>query len=150
MRVVIQRVQSANVYVEKNIFGEIGQGMTLLVGIEENDQEEDALWLIKKVAQLRIFDDADGMMNKSVEDINGEVLAISQFTLHAKTKKGNRPSYIKAASPEKAEHLFNFFVQNLSDRLERKVPTGQFGQHMVINQINDGPVTILMDTINKE
>ncbi|WP_462281205.1 D-aminoacyl-tRNA deacylase [Salinivirga cyanobacteriivorans] len=150
MRLVIQRVQSANVSVADKVVGKIGQGFTLLVGIEDADIEEDALWLVKKVTQLRIFDDEDGVMNKSVEDINGELLAISQFTLHAKTKKGNRPSYIKAASPEKAAALFNFFVQKLSERLEKEVPTGRFGEHMVINQVNDGPVTILIDTKNKE
>lgn len=150
MRVVIQRVQEANVMVNDSIVGEIEKGVSLLIGVEEADEEADALWLVKKISQLRIFDDADGVMNLSLEDIDGDVLAISQFTLHAKTKKGNRPSYIKAAQPEKAENLFNFFVQNLSDRLNKKVPTGQFGEHMIIDQINDGPVTIMIDTKNKE
>lgn len=150
MRVVIQRVKEANVKVESEIVGEINKGLLVLTGIEEEDSEEDANWLINKICQMRIFDDADGVMNLSLEDVGGNVLAISQFTLHAKTKKGNRPSYIKAARPEKAEPLFNYFVSKLSERLGKKVPTGKFGAYMNVSLNNDGPVTIIVDTKNKE
>ncbi len=150
MRVVIQRVSQASVEVQKQITGEISQGLMLLVGIENDDEEQDAVWLTNKLCQLRIFDDSHGVMNLSLEDINGEILAISQFTLHAKTKKGNRPSYITAARPEKAEPLFNFFVDKLSERLEKNVPTGKFGEHMNVSLTNDGPMTIIIDTKNKE
>ena len=150
MRVVIQRVNEASVKVENETIGEIQKGLVVLTGIEDEDSEEDANWLVNKICQMRIFDDADGVMNLSLEDIDGNILAISQFTLHAKTKKGNRPSYIRAAGPEKAEPLFNFFVGQLSDRLGKKVSTGQFGAHMNIVLDNDGPVTIIVDTKNKE
>ncbi|PLX22628.1 MAG: D-tyrosyl-tRNA(Tyr) deacylase [Salinivirgaceae bacterium] len=150
MRVVIQRVNEASVKVENETIGEIQKGLVILTGIEDEDSEEDANWLVNKICQMRIFDDADGVMNLSLEDIDGNILAISQFTLHAKTKKGNRPSYIRAAGPEKAEPLFNFFVGQLSDRLGKKVSTGQFGAHMNIMLDNEGPVTIIVDTKNKE
>jgi D-tyrosyl-tRNA(Tyr) deacylase len=150
MRVVIQRVKEASVKVDNEIIGEIQTGLVLLTGIEDDDSEEDAKWLVNKICQMRIFDDANGVMNLSLEDIGGNILAISQFTLHAKTKKGNRPSYIKAAGPDKAEPLFNFFVAQLSDRLGKEVPTGQFGAHMNVSLDNDGPVTIIVDTKNKE
>jgi len=150
MRIVIQRVSQAKVEVNKQIVGQITQGLMLLVGIENDDDEQDAEWLTNKLCQLRIFDDPDGVMNLSIEDIDGEILAISQFTLHAKTKKGNRPSYINAARPEKAEPLFNFFVNKLSERLEKNVPTGKFGEHMNVSLTNDGPVTIIIDTKKKE
>jgi len=150
MRVVIQRVNEASVKVENETIGEIQKGLVVLTGIEDEDSEEDANWLVNKICQMRIFDDADGVMNLSLEDIDGNILAISQFTLHAKTKKGNRPSYIRAAGPEKAEPLFNFFVGQLSDRLGKKVSTGQFGAHMNIMLDNEGPVTIIVDTKNKE
>ncbi|MFO7865102.1 MAG: D-aminoacyl-tRNA deacylase [Salinivirgaceae bacterium] len=150
MRLVIQRSRKAQVEVNNEIVGSIEKGLLVLAGIEEADTEEDAQWLVKKLMGLRIFDDEDGVMNLSVKDIDGEILAVSQFTLHAKTKKGNRPSYIRAAPPEKAEALFNFFVAQLSESLNKSVPTGRFGQHMEITFTNDGPVTILMDTKNKE
>ncbi len=150
MKVVIQRVSDAKVEVNKNTIGEIGKGIMLLVGIEHEDDEKDAEWLTNKICQLRIFDDQEGVMNLSIEDIGGEILAISQFTLHAKTKKGNRPSYINAAKPEKAETLFNKFVRKLSERLGKNVPTGKFGEHMHVSLTNDGPVTIIIDTKNKE
>jgi D-tyrosyl-tRNA(Tyr) deacylase len=150
MRVVIQRVKEASVKVNNNVIGEINSGLLVLTGIEDEDAEEDANWLVNKICQLRIFDDTEGVMNLSLEDTGGNILAISQFTLHAKTKKGNRPSYIKAAAPEKAKSLFNFFVNKLSERLGKKVPTGQFGAHMNIELNNDGPVTIIIDTKNKE
>jgi len=150
MRLVIQRSRKAQVEVNNEIVGSIEKGLLVLAGIEEADTEEDAQWLVKKLMGLRIFDDEDGVMNLSVKDIDGEILAVSQFTLHAKTKKGNRPSYIRAAPPEKAEALFNFFVAQLSESLNKSVPTGRFGQHMEVTFTNDGPVTILMDTKNKE
>jgi D-tyrosyl-tRNA(Tyr) deacylase len=150
MRVVIQRVKEASVKVENKVIGDIQTGLVVLTGIEDEDSEEDALWLVNKICQMRIFDDEEGVMNLSLEDVRGNILAISQFTLHAKTKKGNRPSYIRAAGPEKAEPLFNFFVSQLSDRLGKRVPTGQFGAHMNILLNNDGPVTIIVDTKNKE
>lgn len=150
MRIVIQRSTNAQVTVNNKITGQIDKGLVILVGIETEDTEEDATWLINKICGLRIFDDSEGIMNLSIEDIDGDILAISQFTLHAKTKKGNRPSYIKAASPEKAAPLFNFFVQKLSERLRKEIPTGKFGEHMQVSLINDGPVTIIIDTKNKE
>ncbi|MDA3865197.1 MAG: D-aminoacyl-tRNA deacylase [Salinivirgaceae bacterium] len=150
MRLVIQRSGKAQVAVNNEIVGAIEKGLLVLAGIEDADTEEDAQWLVKKLIGLRVFDDADGVMNLSVKDIDGEILAVSQFTLHAKTKKGNRPSYIRAAQPEKAEELFNFFVTQLSESLNKPVPTGRFGQHMEVTLTNDGPVTILMDTKNKE
>lgn len=150
MRLVIQRAGKACVKVNNNITGEIQKGLVVLVGIETEDTEEDAQWLTNKICSLRIFDDEQGIMNLSIEDIEGEVLAISQFTLHAKTKKGNRPSYIRAAPPEKAEPLFNFFVQQVEERLKKNVQTGVFRAHMNVTLTNDGPVTIIMDTKNKE
>ena len=150
MRAVIQRVTKASVSIKNSIKASVGNGLLVLVGIEEADNETDLEWLCSKIVQLRIFDDNDGVMNLSVKDINGELLAVSQFTLHAKTKKGNRPSYIKAARPEQAIPLYNRFVARLTELLGREVKTGEFGAMMQIELVNDGPVTIIVDTKEKE
>lgn len=150
MRAVIQRVTKASVSINNSIKASVGKGLLVLVGIEEADNEPDLEWLCSKIVQLRIFDDIDGVMNLSVKDINGELLAVSQFTLHAKTKKGNRPSYIKAARPEQAIPLYNRFVERLTELLGREVKTGEFGAMMQIELVNDGPVTIIVDTKEKE
>jgi D-tyrosyl-tRNA(Tyr) deacylase len=150
MRCVIQRVSSASVTINGEVKSSINKGLLLLVGIEEADTLEDVEWLSKKIVQLRIFDDTDGVMNISIKDIAGEILVISQFTLHAKTKKGNRPSYIQAAKPEIAIPIYNKFIEALENELGKPVGTGEFGAMMQVGLINDGPVTILMDTKNKE
>ena len=150
MRVVVQRVSEASVSIEGQIYSQIQQGMLILLGIENKDSQEDIDWLCKKIANLRIFSDENGQMNKSVLDIKGQVLVVSQFTLHAKTKKGNRPSYIKAARPEQAIPLYELFKEELSQLLGKKVKSGVFGANMQVSLINDGPVTIIIDTKNKE
>jgi D-tyrosyl-tRNA(Tyr) deacylase len=150
MRVVIQRVSKAEVKVGTIVKGACGPGLLILCGIEEVDTEEDAIWLSAKIAGLRIFGDAEGKMNLSVRDVNGEILAVSQFTLHASTQKGNRPSYMLAARPEKALPLFNTFVTMLEKELGKPVATGEFGAHMEVSLVNDGPVTIIIDTKNKQ
>lgn len=150
MRAVIQRVSKASVSIENKIKSKISNGLLIFIGIEENDNREDIEWLSSKIVQLRIFNDGTGVMNLSVKEIDGEILIISQFTLHAKVKKGNRPSYILAAKPEKAIPLYNQFVQQLSVDLEKDVKTGEFGADMQVELINDGPVTIIIDTKNKE
>ncbi len=150
MRAVIQRVTKASVTIESKLKASVGKGLLVLVGIEEADNETDLEWLCSKIVQLRIFDDSNGVMNLSVQEINGEIMAVSQFTLHAKTKKGNRPSYIKAARPEQAIPLYNLFVTRLSQLLGREVKTGEFGAMMQIELVNDGPVTIIVDTKEKE
>ncbi|BDB52573.1 D-aminoacyl-tRNA deacylase [Flavobacterium ammonificans] len=150
MRVVLQRVSSASVSVSEKIVGEIQKGILVLVGIEDTDTQEDIDWLVVKITQLRIFGDENGVMNLSVEEVNGDVLVVSQFTLHAATKKGNRPSYIKAARPEIAIPLYEKFVTALEHKLGKKVPTGIFGVDMKVALLNDGPVTIIMDSKNKE
>ena len=150
MRAVIQRVTRASVRTEKGILSEIGAGLMVLIGIEEADNKEDIDWLCNKVVQLRIFNDSDGVMNLSVMETGGEILAVSQFTLHAKTKKGNRPSYIKAANPDIAIPLYNNFIATLSQLFGREVKTGEFGAMMQVEIINDGPVTIIIDTKNRE
>ena len=150
MRVVIQRVSSASVLVDKKVIGSCARGVLILAGIEEADTEEDAAWLCAKIINLRIFSDAEGKMNLSLKDVNGEMLVVSQFTLHASTKKGNRPSYILAARPEKALPLFNTFVEMLRKESGRPVATGEFGAHMEVSLMNDGPVTIIIDSKNKE
>ncbi len=150
MRVVVQRVTQASVSVDSEIIGEISKGLMVLVGIENADTAEDSEWLSKKVCNLRIFDDEEGVMNKSLMDVNGDILAISQFTLHAKTKKGNRPSYISAAKPDISVPLYENFVECLEKESGKKVETGKFGAEMQVSLINDGPVTIVMDTKNKE
>lgn len=150
MRVVLQRVSSASVTVEDKIVAEIQKGLVVLVGIEDADTQEDIDWLVTKIIQLRVFGDENGVMNLSVEEVKGDVLVVSQFTLHAATKKGNRPSYIKAARPEVAIPLYEKFVSTLENKLGKKVPTGIFGADMKVALLNDGPVTIIMDSKNKE
>mgnify|MGYP000084185630 FL=1 len=150
MKVVLQRVTSASVTVEDKIVGEIQKGIVVLVGIEEADSQEDIDWLVGKITQLRIFGDENGVMNLSVEEVNGDVLVVSQFTLHAATKKGNRPSYIKAARPEVAIPMYEKFVSSLEIKLGKKVATGIFGADMKVALLNDGPVTIIIDSKNKE
>ncbi|MCD8032479.1 MAG: D-tyrosyl-tRNA(Tyr) deacylase [Bacteroides sp.] len=150
MRVVIQRVSKASVTIEGRCKSAIRNGMLILVGIEEADGQEDSEWLCRKIVQLRIFDDEQGIMNRSVQDIDGEILVISQFTLHASTKKGNRPSYIRAARPEKAIPMYESFCTQLSQALGKEVRTGEFGADMKVELLNDGPVTICMDSKNKK
>lgn len=150
MRIVIQRVTEASVTVEGTIISSIGTGLLVLVGIEEVDTKQDIEWLSGKLVNLRIFEDEQGVMNKSVLDIEGEVLIVSQFTLHASTKKGNRPSYIKAAKPDFAIPMYEDFVAQVSRDLNKKVQTGRFGADMKVALLNDGPVTICIDSQNKE
>lgn len=150
MRVVLQRVLEASVTIEEKCEGSINQGILILVGIEDTDLQEDADWLIQKIVGMRIFSDTEGKMNLSVQDIKGSFLVISQFTLFASTKKGNRPSYIQAARPEHAIPLYNYFIERLKSVSQLIVETGVFGADMKINLINDGPVTILVDSKNKE
>jgi D-aminoacyl-tRNA deacylase len=150
MRAVVQRVSKASVTSEKGLLSSIDSGLLVLVGIEEADGRDDVEWLSNKIVQLRIFDDPDGVMNLSITDVRGEMIVVSQFTLHAKTKKGNRPSYIKAAQPDIAIPIYEQFVSRLSDLLGKKVGTGEFGAMMQVALINDGPVTIIIDTKNKE
>lgn len=150
MRIVIQRVKQASVTINEVCKASIQQGFMILVGIEELDTQEDADWLCKKVINLRVFDDEQGVMNKSILEINGNILVISQFTLHASYKKGNRPSYIHAAKHEIAIPLYEYFCRALSDGLGREVGTGEFGANMQVELINDGPVTICMDSKRKE
>ncbi|MEE6128676.1 D-aminoacyl-tRNA deacylase [Chryseobacterium arthrosphaerae] len=148
MKIVIQRVSEASVKVDGKIVGEIGKGLMLLVGIDENDEKPDADWLVQKVLNLRIFGDEDGKLNLSVKDISGELLCISQFTLIADYKKGNRPSFIKAAKPDKAVPLFDYFKEEMA-KSGLKTESGIFGADMKVSLINDGPVTIVMDSITK-
>lgn len=150
MRVVIQRAGRASVTIGRACKSAIGKGLLILVGIEEADGEEDIDWLCKKIVNLRVFDDENGVMNKSILEVGGEILVISQFTLHASTKKGNRPSYIRAAKPEISVPLYEQFCRKLSTALGREIGTGEFGADMKIELVNDGPVTICMDTKNKE
>ena len=150
MRTVIQRVTNASVTVEAKVVSEIQKGLLVFVGIEEADSQEDLDWLVTKIAQLRIFNDENEVMNLSVQDIDGDVLVVSQFTLHAATKKGNRPSYIKAAKPDFAIPMYERFVKTLESKLGKKVPTGIFGADMKVLLLNDGPVTIQIDSKNKE
>lgn len=150
MRIVIQRVSEASVTINNLIHASIGTGFMILVGIEDADNELDADWLAQKVSGLRIFDDENGVMNRSIVDINGEILVISQFTLHAMTRKGNRPSYIKAAGHEKAVPIYELFCKLTAEKAGCKVKTGIFAADMKVALINDGPVTILMDSKNKE
>lgn len=150
MRAVIQRVIKASVTIEGKIYSQIGKGLLILLGIEDTDNDEDIQWLSSKMVNLRIFDDAEGVMNESVKDQNGEILLVSQFTLHASTKKGNRPSYIKASKPDVAVPLYEKMIQQLSADLGKPVGTGIFGADMTVELCNDGPVTIVIDTKNKE
>ncbi|TZF92588.1 D-tyrosyl-tRNA(Tyr) deacylase [Chryseobacterium panacisoli] len=148
MKIVIQRVSEASVKVDGKIVGEIGKGIMLLVGVDENDEKTDADWLVQKVLNLRIFGDEEGKLNLSVKDISGEILCISQFTLIADYKKGNRPSFIKAAKPDKAIPLFDYFKDEISQS-GLKTESGIFGADMKVSLINDGPVTIVMDSVTK-
>ena len=150
MRVVIQRVKEASVSVQGVKISEIQKGLLILVGVETQDTQQDIDWLVAKVAKLRIFEDLDGAMNVSLQDIDADVIVESQFTLHASTKKGNRPSFIKAAKPEVAIPLYQEFVDSLEKQLDKKIQTGQFGAMMDVALINDGPVTIMIDSKNKE
>ena len=149
MKVVIQRVSEASVKVDGELVGEINKGYMLLIGIDENDENTDADWLVQKILNLRIFGDENGKMNLSIQDINGEILCISQFTLIADYKKGNRPSFIKAAKPEKAIPLFEHFKQEIA-KSGLKTESGIFGADMKVSLINDGPVTIVMDSLTKQ
>lgn len=150
MRVVIQRVKHASVTINGNCKSAIHQGLLVLVGIQNDDTEEDIKWLCRKITGLRIFDDENGVMNRSVMDINGEILVVSQFTLLASTKKGNRPSYLRAGSHEITIPLYNRFCQELETTLGKPIGTGEYGADMKVELLNDGPVTIWMDTKNKE
>src|SRR5206468_3194400 len=150
MRVVIQRVSEASVTVEENINGEIKNGLLVLLGIEDADTDEDIEWLSGKIVNLRIFDDANGVMNISIKDIDGNILLVSQFTLHASTKKGNRPSYIRASNPDFAIPMYEKMIARLEQDMGKKIQTGIFGAMMKVELLNDGPVTIVIDTKNKE
>jgi len=150
MRAVIQRVTRASVTISNKIKSEIGPGLLVLLGIEENDDNDDIEWLCSKIVNLRIFDDSSQVMNLSVLETGGNILVISQFTLHAKTKKGNRPSYIRAAHSDIAIPLYNKFVIRLSQLMEKEISTGEFGAMMQVESVNDGPVTIIIDTKEKE
>jgi D-aminoacyl-tRNA deacylase len=150
MRAVIQRVTQANVVINNNVRSSISKGLLILVGIEDSDTREDIIWLSGKVVNLRIFNDAAGVMNESVIEQGGDILVVSQFTLHASTKKGNRPSYIRASKPPVAIPLYEQFVQQLQTDLGKPVFTGEFGADMKVSLLNDGPVTIVIDTKNKE
>jgi len=150
MKAVIQRVSSSSVTISNKIVAKIQAGLLILIGIEESDSQEDILWLTSKIANLRIFVDENEVMNLSLKDSNGDVIVVSQFTLHALTKKGNRPSYIKAAKPEIAIPLYENFIAQMELELGKKIQTGQFGADMKVALINDGPVTIIIDTKNKE
>ena len=150
MRAVIQRVRNADVTVDGKVISSIGEGLLLFIGIEEADEQADIDWLCRKIVNLRVFNDENGVMNKSLIDYDGEALVISQFTLHASTRKGNRPSYIKAAKPEKAIPLYENFIACLSKELNKEVGAGIFGADMKVNLLNDGPVTIGIDTKRKE
>lgn len=150
MRTVIQRVQHCSVTIDGELRSQIGNGMLVLVGIEDRDTQEDIEWLCKKIANLRIFDDENGVMNRSVIESGGEVMVVSQFTLHASTKKGNRPSYIKASKPEFAIPMYESFCAEMGLQIGKPVSTGEFGADMKIELLNDGPVTILIDSQNKE
>lgn len=149
MIAVVQRVQSASVSIQGAVHSSIAAGLMVLIGIEEADDQADVEWLSAKIVNLRIMDDAEGVMNLSVKDKGGEILVVSQFTLHASTKKGNRPSYIKAARPEKAIPVYQDFIKSVSAELGKNIQTGVFGADMKIGLVNDGPVTIIIDTKNK-
>ncbi|MBJ7880274.1 D-aminoacyl-tRNA deacylase [Gelidibacter salicanalis] len=150
MKVVVQRVSKASVTIETEKVASIGNGLVILLGIVEDDAQEDIQWLTRKVANLRIFEDEQGVMNTSLVDVDGEAIVVSQFTLHASTKKGNRPSYIKAAKPEVAIPLYEEFIRQLEGQLNKKIQTGQFGADMKVELLNDGPVTVIIDSKNPE
>ncbi len=150
MRVVIQRVTEASVKVDEKVTGEITSGLLVLLGIEDTDTDEDVLWLSNKIVNLRIFNDDAGVMNKSLPEVDGDILLISQFTLHASTKKGNRPSYIKASKPDFAIPMYEKMIKQLETGLNKKIQTGVFGADMKVSLLNDGPVTIIIDSKNKD
>lgn len=150
MRIVIQRVAEASVSISGRLKSAVGKGMMILVGIEPDDSPDDVDWLVKKTVNLRIFNDENGVMNRSILDVDGEILVVSQFTLHASTKKGNRPSYIRAARPEIAVPLYRMFIDKLNENLPRPVGEGEFGADMQVALVNDGPVTIIIDSKLKE
>lgn len=150
MRVLIQRVKQASVRIEGNIKSRIEKGLLVLLGIEDSDNQEDISWLCNKIANLRIFDDENGVMNLSLKDVNAQVLVVSQFTLFASTKKGNRPSYIRASKPDIAIPIYEQFCRELEGTINNKIETGSFGAHMDVELINDGPVTIWIDSREKE
>ena len=150
MRVIIQRVSGCFVSIKGEIKSNIGTGLLVLAGFENEDTEDDLLWMSRKISDLRLFNDEEGVMNLSIKDISGEILLVSQFTLHAKTKKGNRPSYIKAAKPEIAIPLYEKFIKICEAEIEKEIKTGEFGADMQISLINDGPVTIIIDSKNKD
>ena len=150
MRAVIQRVKSASVSIQGNVKCQIKIGLLIFLGIQKDDTENDVIWLCNKISSLRIFSDDYGKMNLSVKDVNGDIMVVSQFTLHAKTKKGNRPSYVEAAPPEKANYFYKMFKLELANILQKKVFSGKFGANMQIKLVNDGPVTIIIDTKNKQ
>ncbi|MDW8851529.1 D-aminoacyl-tRNA deacylase [Flavobacterium sp. MMLR14_040] len=150
MRIVLQRVSQASVTVEGNKTADIQKGLLVLVGIEDSDTQEDIDWLVGKIIKMRIFGDENDVMNCSVQDIDGDIIVVSQFTLHASTKKGNRPSYIKASKPEFAIPMYENFVQSLEKEFNKKIQTGIFGADMKVSLLNDGPVTILIDSKNRE
>ncbi|CAM2833449.1 D-aminoacyl-tRNA deacylase [Flavobacterium frigoris] len=150
MKIVLQRVSSASVTIESKVVADIQKGLLILVGIEDMDGQEDIDWLVGKITKIRVFDDENHVMNLSVQDIDGDVIVVSQFTLHAATKKGNRPSYIKAAKPDIAIPLYESFIEKLESEVGKTVQTGVFGADMKVSLLNDGPVTIIMDSKNKE
>lgn len=150
MRAVVQRVSHASVTIEGNVKSEIGKGFLVLLGIEDTDTDEDVQWLSGKIARMRVFEDENQLMNLSLDDVHGDILLISQFTLFASTKKGNRPSFIRAARPEKAIPMYEAFIKQLQSEFQGKVLTGEFGADMKVSLLNDGPVTIVIDTKNKE
>lgn len=150
MRIVVQRVSEASVSIDGKIVGSISQGLMVLVGIETADVQSDADYLVQKLVNLRIFNDEEGKMNLSIQDVGGELLVVSQFTLHASTKKGNRPSYIRAARPEQAIPLYYYFIEQAQKELKSEIQTGEFGADMKVSLINDGPVTIIIDSVNKD
>ena len=150
MRALIQRVSSASVQIDNKVFSKIGNGLLVLLGVEDEDSDSDIDWLSSKISQMRIFDDKNDNMNLSVNDINGEVLVVSQFTLHASTKKGNRPSYIRASKPDHAVPMYEAFILQMKDKILNGVSSGQFGACMQVDLVNDGPVTIWIDSKNRE
>jgi D-aminoacyl-tRNA deacylase len=149
MIAVIQRVSSASVMISNHVKASINGGLLILLGIEDADNNEDVQWLAAKLVNLRIFNDADGVMNVSVKDVNGEIIIVSQFTLHASTRKGNRPSYIRAAKPDVAIPIYQNFIEEVESNLGKPVQTGEFGADMKVSMVNDGPVTIIIDTKNR-
>ncbi len=150
MRIIIQRVSQASVEISGNQVAKIGKGLLVLLGIEQEDDVTDADYLVQKLVQMRIFSDAEGKMNVAINEVNGDIIIVSQFTLHASTKKGNRPSYIRAARPEMAIPLYHYFIEKTQQAFSGNVQTGEFGADMQVQLINDGPVTIFMDSKNRE